>query len=90
VLLAVELLLFEWKPRSVIPVALASAAAGAARRLTIRYGDRQGLRTLDALQLAVALEVQDRVGLEAFVAADKVLCEVATLEGFAVLNPEQP
>jgi predicted nucleic acid-binding protein len=56
----------------------------------IRYGDRQGLRTLDALQLAVALESQDRVGLEAFVAADKVLCEVATLEGFAVLNPEQP
>jgi chloride channel protein, CIC family len=31
VLLAVELLLFEWKPRSVIPVALASAAAAAAR-----------------------------------------------------------
>ncbi len=28
VLLAVELLLFEWKPRSVIPVALASATAG--------------------------------------------------------------
>ena len=27
VLLAVELLLFEWKPRSLIPVALASAAA---------------------------------------------------------------
>ncbi|MGD9561064.1 MAG: chloride channel protein [Pyrinomonadaceae bacterium] len=31
VLLAVELLLFEWKPRSLIPVALASAAAAAAR-----------------------------------------------------------
>ena len=31
VLLAVELLLFEWKPRSVIPVALASAAAVATR-----------------------------------------------------------
>ena len=30
-LLAVELLLFEWKPRSVIPVALASATAAAAR-----------------------------------------------------------
>ena len=28
VLLAVELLLFEWKPRSLIPVALASATAG--------------------------------------------------------------
>src|SRR5260370_31619905 len=32
VLLAVELLLFEWKPRSLIPVALASATAAAARR----------------------------------------------------------
>jgi len=31
VLLAVELLLFEWKPRSLIPVALASAVAGAMR-----------------------------------------------------------
>src|SRR6476659_2748290 len=32
VLLAVELLLFEWKPRSVIPVALASATAAILRR----------------------------------------------------------
>lgn len=31
VLLAVELLLFEWKPRSFIPVAIASAMAGALR-----------------------------------------------------------
>src|SRR3954447_22986255 len=31
VLLAVELLLFEWKPRSLIPVALASAVAGLIR-----------------------------------------------------------
>jgi H+/Cl- antiporter ClcA len=31
VLLAVELLLFEWKPRSFIPVAIASAVAGAVR-----------------------------------------------------------
>jgi CBS domain-containing protein len=31
VLLAVELLLFEWKPRSFVPVALASAAAGTLR-----------------------------------------------------------
>src|SRR6185369_15871529 len=31
VLLAVELLLFEWKPRSFIPVAIASVAAGALR-----------------------------------------------------------
>jgi chloride channel protein, CIC family len=38
VLLAVELLLFEWKPRSLIPVALASAAAGAARRYIMGIG----------------------------------------------------
>ncbi|MGA8028741.1 MAG: chloride channel protein [Bryobacteraceae bacterium] len=38
VLLAVELLLFEWKPRSAIPVALASATAGAARRYLLGLG----------------------------------------------------
>jgi CIC family chloride channel protein len=38
VLLAVELLLFEWKPRSLIPVALASATAAAMRRYIIGMG----------------------------------------------------
>jgi H+/Cl- antiporter ClcA/CBS domain-containing protein len=38
VLLAVELLLFEWKPRSFIPVALASVTAGAARRYILGLG----------------------------------------------------
>src|SRR6201999_3116217 len=38
VLLAVELMLFEWKPRSLIPVALASVTAGAARRYLIGFG----------------------------------------------------
>jgi CIC family chloride channel protein len=38
VLLAVELLLFEWKPRSFVPVALASAAAVIARRYIIGIG----------------------------------------------------
>ena len=37
-LLAVELLLFEWKPRSLIPVALASATAAAVRRYIIGLG----------------------------------------------------
>jgi len=37
-LLAVELLLFEWKPRSAIPVALASATAGAVRRYILGLG----------------------------------------------------
>src|SRR5262249_1516190 len=38
VMLAVELLLFEWKPRSVIPVALASVTAAAMRRHILGLG----------------------------------------------------
>jgi CBS domain-containing protein len=38
VLLAVELLLFEWKPRSLIPVALASSTAAVVRRYIIGLG----------------------------------------------------
>jgi len=38
VLLAVELLLFEWKPRSLIPVALASAVAAVLRRYILGFG----------------------------------------------------
>jgi H+/Cl- antiporter ClcA len=38
VLLAVELLLFEWKPRSLVPVALASAVAAIARRYLLGFG----------------------------------------------------
>ena len=38
VLLAVELLLFEWRPRSLIPVALASAVAAVLRRYILGMG----------------------------------------------------
>ncbi len=38
VLLAVELLLFEWRPRSLVPVAIACATAGALRRLLLGPG----------------------------------------------------
>jgi chloride channel protein, CIC family len=38
VLLAVELLLFEWKPRSLIPVSLASVTAAALRRHVLGFG----------------------------------------------------
>ncbi|HYL64504.1 MAG TPA: chloride channel protein [Candidatus Methylomirabilis sp.] len=38
VLLAVEVLLFEWKPRSLIPVALASAVASVVRRYILGLG----------------------------------------------------
>src|SRR5438034_3412501 len=38
VMLAVELLLFEWKPRSLIPVALASVVAAVLRRHILGFG----------------------------------------------------
>ena len=61
-----------------------------ARQLLFKHGKVEALRTLDALQLSVALGLK-RAGLvEVFVAADQRLCRVATLEGFAVTNPERP
>jgi hypothetical protein len=61
-----------------------------ASQLLVKHGAIEALRTLDALQLSVALGLK-RAGLvTVFVAADQKLCRVATLEGFAVTNPEQP
>lgn len=60
------------------------------RRLLISHARTEALRGPDALQLAVALE-RRRAGLvSVFVAADKKLCRVATIEGLTTLNPEQP
>jgi predicted nucleic acid-binding protein len=62
----------------------------AARQLIFKYGAVEALRTLDAMQLSVALGLK-RAGLATvFVGADQKLCRVAALEGFAVTNPEQP
>jgi len=54
----------------------------------VQYGNRKGLRTLDALQLAVALDVKSRVGLDAFVVADVACAEIAQAQGLSVTNPE--
>ena len=61
-----------------------------AGRLVGRYSFTHRLRTLDALQLAVALDLRERGYLDYFVVADKVLAEVAAVEGLAVRNPEAP
>lgn len=45
------------------------------------------LRTLDAMQLSVALDLQRRGAASDLVASDKNLCSVAALEGLTVLNP---
>jgi predicted nucleic acid-binding protein len=61
-----------------------------AARLVQQYAPTQTvplLRSLDALHLAVALDIGAREGLDCFVCADKDLCEVAEAEQLSVLNP---
>ncbi len=59
-------------------------------RLLMRQGVRRPLRTLDALQLAVALWLRDQGRLDGLVCADRRLETVAQAEGVPVINPEQP
>ena len=61
-----------------------------ARQLLFKHGVVEALRTLDALQLSVALRLKQNGLLTVFVAADQRLCRVAAIEGSAVMNPEQP
>jgi predicted nucleic acid-binding protein len=61
-----------------------------ARRLLVRYGVSEGLRTLDALQLAIALDLRQLGQIGVLVAADQRLCRVASMAGCAFVNPEKP
>lgn len=61
-----------------------------ARQLLVKHGALEALRTLDALQLSVALGLRRAGLMTVFVAADQRLCRVAMIEGFGVTNPEQP
>jgi predicted nucleic acid-binding protein len=60
-----------------------------ARKLLVRYGVAEGLRTLDALQLAMALDLQQLGQITVLVAADQRLCRIASLAGCSAVNPEQ-
>ncbi len=59
-----------------------------AERLIGKYGFSHRLRTLDALQLAVAKELAEDGLLYYFVAADLILLNVGALEGLAAINPD--
>jgi len=61
-----------------------------AERLIEQHAFNKPLRTLDAVQLAVALGLKSQGLIDHFVAADAALCEVAALEGLSVLDPEHP
>jgi hypothetical protein len=61
-----------------------------AQQLLMQYALTRSLRTLDAIQLAVALGLSAAGPLAAFVCADANLCHVAAAEGLTVFNPEVP
>lgn len=55
-----------------------------------RLGLTKNLRSLDALQLAVALDLNRPGQPVTFVSADQALCAIAAGEGLTVVNPELP
>lgn len=59
-------------------------------RLLQQYGPTHSLYALDALQLAVALDLRSRGTLGTFMAADRVLLTVAVQEGLTIIDPENP
>jgi predicted nucleic acid-binding protein len=58
-----------------------------ARKLVLHYGADKGLRTLDALQLAVASELRSAGLIDFLVSADAALANVARAEEIPVINP---
>jgi uncharacterized protein len=74
-----------WQVVEVTPADLQQA-----QQLLVRHGLTRGLRTLDAIQLAVALALHAVTPLDDFVCADVNLGAVAAAEGMTELNPEIP
>lgn len=82
------LFLADVKRKLLLPIRLLDVHFQLAAGLVAKHGTNRQLRTLDALQLAVALKTHQVRPLDHFVCADQRLCDVAALEGLAVLNPD--
>jgi predicted nucleic acid-binding protein len=76
--------------RTVTPVPILNAHFEIAGNLIATHGKTRQIHTLDALQLAVALSIRQPSPIDQIVCADQRLCDIALLEGLAVINPEQP
>lgn len=61
-----------------------------ARQLMLQFGATMALRTLDALQLAVALRMHEDGMVSAVLSSDRRLCGVARLCGCAAIDPCDP
>ena len=57
------------------------------RQLLITHGATMSLRTLDAIQLAVALDLLQTAAISVSVAADQRLCHAAAASGCPAMNP---
>jgi hypothetical protein len=66
------------------------STSGKARDLLARYAVERGLRTLDAIQLAVALGLREVGVVSVFVAGDQRLCGAAEHCGFSKVDPTNP
>lgn len=61
-----------------------------ARTCVAMHGPKEGIRTLDALQLAMAIHLSNSGLLHFLVAADQALCRVAGLYDLATIDPQSP
>ena len=61
-----------------------------AKTCVAMYGPQEGIRTLDALQLSMAIHLLNSGLLHFMVAADERMCRVARKEGIDVINPQSP
>ena len=71
-----------------VAVKLDDSPVDDARALIGKYGCARRMRTLDALLLAVVLDLRRRNLFDIFVVAVKLLAEIADLEAFVVENPK--
>jgi predicted nucleic acid-binding protein len=82
------LFLADIKRKLLRPIRVLNAHYQLAADLIATHGMTRQLRTLDAIQLAVALRLHRVTPVDHFVAADQRLCDAAILEGLSVINPD--
>lgn len=66
---------------------ISSGVFDKAKEIIVKYGGKKSLRTLDAIQLSVFLNIRDRNAV--FVSADELLLECAKDENLKVLKASQ-
>ena len=79
--------LADIRRKTVRPLRVLNAHYQLAGDLIGKHAMSRHLRTLDAIQLAVALHFHRSFPLDHFVCSDQRLCDVARLEGLSVIQP---